>query len=63
MRELRSWKSGIPDKDDIPLPESLKAVYVVPEQIETWHSGEGRLHDRHRYTKTEDGWKDEVLVP
>ena len=39
------------------MPESLKGVYVVPEQIETWHSGEGRLHDRHRYTKTEDGWK------
>ena len=63
LRESRVCRSRYPDKDDIPLPASLKGVLVVPKQIETWHSGEGRLHDRHRYTKTEDGWKDEVLVP
>ena len=60
---IEELEKQYPDKDNIPLPASLKGVYVVPEQIETWHSGEGRLHDRHRYTKTEDGWKDEVLVP
>ena len=56
-------EDGIPTRSSVPLPDSLVGVYVVPEQIETWHSGEGRLHDRHRYTRTADGWKDEVLVP
>ena len=52
-----------PDNDEVPLPDSLKAVYLFPDQIETWHSGEGRLHDRRRYTRTANGWKEEILVP
>lgn len=52
-----------PDESSVPLPDSLIGVYVEPDQIETWHSGEGRLHDRHRYTRAADGWKIEVLVP
>lgn len=52
-----------PDENNVPLPDSLIGVYLAPDQIETWHSGEGRLHDRRRYTRTADGWKNEVLVP
>ena len=60
---IEELEKRYPDENRVPLPDSLIGVYVAPEQIETWHSGEGRLHDRHRYTRTADGWKDEILVP
>ena len=63
VKGIEELESRYPEESGVPLPASLIGVYVAPEQIETWHSGEGRLHDRHRYTMTEDGWKDEVLVP
>lgn len=60
---IEELEKRYPDESNVPLPDSLIGVCVEPEQIETWHSGEGRLHDRHRYTRTADGWRDEVLVP
>ena len=36
---IEELEKQYPDKDNIPLPASLKGVYVVPDQIETWHSG------------------------
>ena len=60
---IEELEKRYPDESNVPLPDSLIGLYLAPDQIETWHSGEGRLHDRHRYTRTADGWKDEVLVP
>ena len=60
---IEELEKRYPDEARVPLPDSLIGVYVEPDQIETWHSGEGRLHDRHRFTRTADGWKDEILVP
>lgn len=60
---IEELEKRYPDEKNVPLPDSLIGVCVEPDQIEAWHSGEGRLHDRHRYTRTADGWRDEVLVP
>jgi pyridoxamine 5'-phosphate oxidase len=31
--------------------------------VEFWHGRESRLHDRLRYTRTQDGWRIERLAP
>jgi pyridoxamine 5'-phosphate oxidase len=51
-------------KDEIPVPEFWGGLRVVPDVVEFWQGRPSRLHDRFKYTKTEDGeWKVERLSP
>jgi pyridoxamine 5'-phosphate oxidase len=36
---------------------------VVPEAVEFWQGGEGRLHDRLLYERRGDGWEIARLAP
>jgi len=47
----------------IPRPEYWGGYRVKPTVIEFWQGRSSRLHDRFRYTKTEQGWKVERLAP
>jgi pyridoxamine 5'-phosphate oxidase len=48
----------------IPLPDFWGGFRVIPETIEFWQGGEGRLHDRFRYTRTkENTWQIDRLAP
>ena len=49
---------------DIPRPPYWSGYLVVPEKIEFWQQGEGRLHDRFLFTrKAEDSWDLQRLNP
>jgi pyridoxamine 5'-phosphate oxidase len=49
---------------DPPLPETWGGFRVLPESFEFWQNREDRLHDRLRYTRTEDHhWSVERLAP
>jgi pyridoxamine 5'-phosphate oxidase len=49
---------------NIPRPANWGGYRVVPESIEFWQGGPGRLHDRLRYTKRRGGdWLVERLAP
>jgi pyridoxamine 5'-phosphate oxidase len=47
----------------IPLPDWWGGYRVVPESIEFWQGGEGRLHDRLRYVRLENRWTIDRLQP
>ncbi len=58
-----SWTERFGD-DDIPRPDYWTGYRVIPASIEFWHDGEFRLHDRYRFTPTEDGgWESQRLYP
>jgi len=53
-----------PRSEDVPLPQTLAGVYLIAEEVETWHgSPEDRLHHRRRFQKTTSGWTVTTLVP
>jgi pyridoxamine 5'-phosphate oxidase len=47
----------------VPLPPFWGGYRVTAETVEFWQGGPGRLHDRLRYVRTEDGWRLERLAP
>jgi pyridoxamine 5'-phosphate oxidase len=48
---------------EIPRPDYWRGYVLMPERIEFWKSGEGRLHDRILFLKSGDGWSKERLFP
>jgi pyridoxamine 5'-phosphate oxidase len=48
---------------EIPLPSFWGGIRVIPTEIEFWQGRENRLHDRFRYTRSDDGWSIERLAP
>jgi pyridoxamine 5'-phosphate oxidase len=49
--------------DDPPRPPYWGGYVLVPETLEFWESRPNRLHERFRYTRTQNGWKREILAP
>jgi pyridoxamine 5'-phosphate oxidase len=52
-----------PTTEDVPRPELLRGVYLVPQRIEAWRGSPDRLHDRRRFVREPLGWREETLVP
>ena len=64
LHGIDELKQRYPDKDTIPIPDTLQGVYLYPMEIDVWHgSPEDRLHDRRLFTRTETGWSFCTLVP
>ena len=50
--------------DNIPLPEHWGGYRVQPERLEFWQGRQGRMHDRLRYVRLQQGgWRLERLEP
>ncbi len=48
---------------DVPRPPRWSGFRVTPRRIEVWYSRPHRLHDRHEWTRTPDGWRHTLLYP
>lgn len=49
---------------EVPRPPHWGGYCLVPDQIEFWAPGEGRLNERERYVRDADGnWRFELLYP
>lgn len=48
---------------DVPVPPGWGGYRVRAEAVEFWQGRPGRLHDRLRYSRTQDGWDRERLAP
>lgn len=48
---------------EVPRPPHWGGFLLTPDAIEVWHAGAHRLHERHRFTRSGDGWDVELLNP
>jgi pyridoxamine 5'-phosphate oxidase len=63
-KELQQLEEKYKDVPEIPKPKNWGGFLVRPHSIEFWQGRPNRLHDRLRYTLTEDfDWKIERLAP
>jgi pyridoxamine 5'-phosphate oxidase len=49
--------------DAVPRPARWGGYVLEPETIELWQHQDDRLHDRHRFTRAREGWREERLAP
>lgn len=48
---------------DVPRPPHWGGWRVIPTRIEFWEEGAHRLHKRNVYSRTAQGWTQEILYP
>jgi pyridoxamine 5'-phosphate oxidase len=48
---------------ELPLRDDWGGYRVEPDTWEFWENRDNRLHDRHHYSRTADGWRVERLAP
>lgn len=62
---VRETERRFEGQEKIPVPPFWGGLRVIPETMEFWQGRESRLHDRFRYTRSEEGgeWKVERLSP
>jgi pyridoxamine 5'-phosphate oxidase len=59
VAELDSEHAGA----ELPVRDDWGGFRVEPAAWEFWEHRDNRLHDRHRYERTADGWQVERLAP
>tara|TARA_B100001029_G_C14942781_1_gene384170 strand:- start:255 stop:878 length:624 start_codon:yes stop_codon:yes gene_type:complete len=60
---VKNYQEKFPEKSKVPRPEFWSGWRLKPTEIEFWHDGENRLHERLKYTKIKEGWKKILLNP
>jgi pyridoxamine 5'-phosphate oxidase len=48
---------------DVPRPPYWSGYRLAPDMIEFWSARPGRLHERVRYLREEQGWRKQLIYP
>ncbi|WP_297903954.1 pyridoxamine 5'-phosphate oxidase [Metallibacterium sp.] len=59
---VAEYEQQFADKD-VPRPPHWGGYRVLPDMIEVWHGREFRLHERRRWERFADVWRERLLYP
>ena len=63
LEKIKEFEKKYPDQKKVPRPPYWSGWRLLPDQIEFWVDGEGRIHERLNYKKIKDEWNKEILYP
>ena len=61
--KIKQFEKKFPDQNNVPRPPHWSGWRLLPEEIEFWLDGEGRIHERLNYRKKNGSWEKELLYP
>ena len=63
LEKIKEFEKKYPDENNVPRPPHWSGWRVLPDEIEFWVDGEGRIHERLNYKNKNGKWKKELLYP
>lgn len=63
LEQLAAVTARFPPDEPVPLPDFWGGYRVVPDEVEFWQGQPGRMHDRLRYSRHDEGWTLDRLEP
>ena len=63
LEKIKEFEKKYPEQKNIPRPPHWSGWRILPQEIEFWLDGEGRIHERLIYKKTNSKWIKQLLYP
>ena len=63
LEKIKEFEKKYPDQNNVPRPPHWSGWRLLPDEIEFWVDGEGRIHERLNYKKSKNTWVKEILYP
>ena len=63
LKNIKAYEKKYPDEKNVPRPPHWSGWRLLPNEIEFWLDGEGRIHERLNYRKNNAKWEKELLYP
>jgi len=63
LKQIKKFEKKYPDQKKVPRPPYWSGWRVLPQEIEFWLDGEGRIHERLNYINSNGKWEKEILYP
>ena len=63
LDKIKEFEKKYPDENNVPRPPHWSGWRVIPDEIEFWVDGEGRIHERLNYKNKNGKWEKELLYP
>ena len=63
LLKIKEYEKKYPDQKNVPRPSHWSGWRLLPNEIEFWVDGEGRVHQRLNYKNFENKWIKELLYP
>jgi pyridoxamine 5'-phosphate oxidase len=63
LNKIQEYEKKYPDENNVPRPPHWSGWRLLPNEIEFWVDGEGRIHERLIYKNIKGKWEKEILYP
>ena len=63
LDKIKDYTKKYPDENNVPRPPYWSGWRLLPDEIEFWVDGEGRIHERLNYKNRDGIWEKEILYP